>query len=72
MTKIQIRWLSDDHDCETCGWSYAEGAEVIIDGVPFPEDLTPHAHCFGGAHFTSEEVFQKILEHLGHTVEEIN
>lgn len=68
--KINIEWLSDSHDCETCGGSYAEGARVLIDGEPFG-DFTPIAHCFDGSNFEREEIFKAILEHLGHQVIEV-
>lgn len=68
MPHIEIEWLTDDHDCDTCGTSYAEGARVKIDGV-LALDMTPSAHCFGGAHHSDADVFTAILRHLGHTVE---
>lgn len=68
--KINIEWLSDSHNCETCGSSYAEGARVLIDGEPFG-DFTPISHCCSIASFGSDEVFKAILEHLGHQVIEV-
>lgn len=66
--KIAIKWLYDTHHCETCGCSYAEGAIVEFDGV-VAIDLTPTAHCFGGAHYSQDEVFRRILSELGHETE---
>lgn len=68
MANIKIDWLHADHDCETCGCSYAEGALVTVDGQPFLE-LVPVAHCFDGANWQDDEVYKLILEKLGHTVE---
>lgn len=69
MATIRIEWLNDSYDhCELCGPSYAEGAKVFIDGT-LALDMEPVAHCHSGANYTEAEVFQKILEHLGHSVE---
>lgn len=68
--KINIEWLSDSHDCETCGGSYAEGARVLIDGEQLGE-VTPIARCCSIANFERDEVFKAILEHLGHQVIEV-
>jgi hypothetical protein len=67
MSTIEIQWLSDSYDCETCGRTWAEGAIVKIDGQ-IAMDLTPYAHCFDGVHCERDDVMVKILEHLGHTV----
>lgn len=67
--KIQIKWLEDSFDCELCGTSYADGAEVIFDGEP-ALSLVPSAHCFGGLHHDRDDVFRKIIEKLGHEVSE--
>jgi hypothetical protein len=69
VVNIKIEWLTDYYDnCETCGSSYAEGARVFVDGV-MALDLAPSAHCFGGEHYPQEDVYERILQHLGHTVE---
>lgn len=67
MSDIHIRWLSDTHDCEICGFSDAQGALVFIDGVG-ALDLTPSASCFDSTEFPQEEVFTRIFSLLGHTV----
>lgn len=67
MSKIEIKWIYDEHDCDTCGSSYAEGAIVKIDGKEALV-LEPFAHCFDDQSFSETEVFEKILEHLGHEV----
>lgn len=67
MSEISIEWLTDYHNCETCGSNYAEGAVVSIDGSVAIE-MRPVAHCFGGDNFEQSEVFDRILRHLGHTV----
>lgn len=69
MNNIHIKWLTDEHDCETCGSSYAEGAIVSIDGM-IGLDFEPVAHCYAGETYTREQVYRKILEYLGHTIHE--
>lgn len=68
MSAIKIEWLSDSYECETCGYSYADGARVYIDGI-IALDLKPVAHCFGGNNYDDRDVFTRILQHLGHTVD---
>lgn len=65
MAKIEIEWLSDSNDCDTCGGGYAEGAVVKIDGVT-ALDLTPHSSCYGGTSFSQDEVYQRVFAHLGY------
>ncbi|PWL18850.1 hypothetical protein DKP76_07250 [Falsochrobactrum shanghaiense] len=67
--KISIEWLDDTYDCETCGSSWAEGALVYIDGL-LVLDLQPSAHCYNGVSYQEGDVYQRILEHLGHGVEQ--
>lgn len=69
MSAILINWLSDTYDgCETCGTSWAEGARVFVDGK-LALDLEPTAHCHSGAHYDQADVYDRLLRHLGHTVE---
>lgn len=65
--KIEINWISDVTDCETCGSSYAEGAVVKFDGEVVI-DMTPCAACYDGTSFDSSEVYAAILAQLGHEV----
>jgi hypothetical protein len=65
--KIKIEWLYDEHDCETCGSSYATGARVQIGNDSLMFD--PIAHCYDGASWTMAEVYESILKHLGHELE---
>lgn len=68
MSNITIEWLSDECDCDSCGSSYADGANVFIEDVLVLE-LTPKAHCFNDVTYSTETVYEKILQHLGHTIE---
>lgn len=71
MSTIKIEWLNDTYDaCETCGSSWAEGARVYVDDA-LALDLAPSAHCFGGAHYDQGDVYERLLRHLGHTVEHV-
>lgn len=65
--KIRIERLSDDYECEDCGWSCAYGANVWFDDK-LQLELKPVAHCFGGNEYTDEDIYKRILEELGHTV----
>jgi hypothetical protein len=31
--KIRIEITDDDYECETCGFAYATGAKIYVDGV---------------------------------------
>lgn len=68
MSKIKIEWLSDYHDCETCGGSGAEGAKVYKDDI-LVLDLTPVAYCFDGTNYDQDDVIKEILKYLGHEAE---
>lgn len=66
--KIKIKWLYDDYDCDQCGGASAEGALVTFeDGQKL--HLKPVAHCFGGESWTECEVYESILNALGHSLE---
>lgn len=70
MANVRIEWLHDSYsDCETCGTSYAEGARVYVDDR-LVIDLTPVAHCTNPAHYSEQEVFGRVLEHLGHSYQD--
>ncbi len=68
MSKIKIEWLTDENNCETCGWNFAEGAIVTIDGDVAIE-LHPAAACWDGDSYSETEVYKRILAHLGHELE---
>ena len=66
--KIEIEWLSDSHECETCGEAYATGAVVKI-GDDTVIDMTPHSSCLSEKNYTDEDVYRAILAKLGHHLE---
>lgn len=64
---VDIRWLNDSHECETCGVSDAEGAIVCVNGEQVLS-LEPCAHCFGGDHWAYDTVLRMTLAKLGYRV----
>ncbi len=64
---IRIEWLSDSHDCDDCGPSYAEGAVIHIEGRE-PIEMLPGAHCHDGESYGEAKVYTRILEELGYRV----
>jgi hypothetical protein len=72
MTNIRIEWLHDSNDCDQAGCSggYSEGAKVYFDDK-LTLDLSPKADCFGGVHYSQQDVLSFILEELGHKLVEV-
>ena len=68
--QIEIRWILDEYDCETCGASSAEGAIVSLDGKELFR-LDPVAHCYNSTYHTEKDVYHRLLETLGYQVTEI-
>jgi hypothetical protein len=64
MAAIEIERITDSHDCDTCGCTFADGAIVRIDGAVALE-LEPCAYCFDGTSYDDEDIFGEILRHLG-------
>lgn len=65
--EIKIEWLTDEMDCETCGFNWASGAMVTMpDGSTI--DLSPSVSCFESTHYEQEDVYKAILEKLGYSV----
>lgn len=59
--ELHVIRLRDTHDCETCGWSIADGYTIVKDGVPV---LTrkPHAHCYDGDDYNDTDLLKDICE----------
>lgn len=68
MNIIEIKWTYDEHDCDTCGISWSEGAVVTDADGKVILDLEPHAHCFNNRGYSREEVFMRLLAELGYTI----
>ncbi len=62
--QIDIEWLTDEHECDTCGWSTAEGAKITIDGKP-AICLEPSAYCFGSDQWDADQVLGIVLGEMG-------
>lgn len=56
MPNIHINWTTDEHDCDDCGPSFADGARVDIEGRGRVE-LTPSAGCYDGVSHSRLYVF---------------
>ena len=67
--QIEIEWLYDDHDCETCGSQWSHGAKVHLDGKLLI-DNQPKASCFECAHWDEADIYKEVLTKLGYTVVE--
>ncbi|MCV9964725.1 hypothetical protein OIU34_22805 [Pararhizobium sp. BT-229] len=64
MPNIHIIWTTDDHDCDDCGPSFADGARVDIEGRG-PIELAPSAGCYDGVSHSRLDVFMAILARIG-------
>lgn len=62
---ITITYTADEHDCETCGSSYAESYILECSGKVYGEKAT--VHCFGNTEFTLDQVLTMFLEDNGYT-----
>lgn len=62
--EIRIKTFEDEHECETCGTSYAVGGSVYVDGRHV---LTrePLAFCYDSVDFSYEELLILALSELG-------
>jgi hypothetical protein len=61
---LEIEWVYDDYECETCGPSYAEGAIVRLNNEVILE-LEPRAHCYSSISYDVEQVYDAILAKFG-------
>lgn len=67
-SNYKIEQLIDSHDCETCGFSYAEGFVITLsDGSKI--ERIPHAYCFDSKSYSLEEAHSLIFDHLNVKVE---
>lgn len=60
--EIKTHWASSD--CETCGYSYAQGGSVTIDGKVVL-DLPAESHCFGGQDYSEDDLLVMALHKIG-------
>ena len=66
--KIKIEFCEDVHECETCGCAYASGAKARFDDE-LVLNLEPVAYCYGSKTWEESEVFEQVLNKLGHKLE---
>lgn len=66
MKSIKIVWLRDSQSCESCGYSYATGAEVYIDGVLVLDLTPPTEHCYSSQSYDEDFIYSEIFKHLGY------
>jgi hypothetical protein len=64
MKRVEIETLTDDHDCETCGSSWAEGGVVYVDGEEILR-REPHAYCYGTPSYSESDLLVMALKKLG-------
>jgi len=64
---LEIEWLDDESDCDTCGANWARGARVTLNGEHLLM-LRPTAACFNGNDWSDEEIFREILNSLGYNI----
>ena len=69
--KLRIELTDDDYDCEVCGFAYATGAKIYIDGV-LSLNLVPKAHCFNQINYDHNEIMRRALELVGIELEQAN
>lgn len=62
--KIEIETMTDDHDCETCGCSWAEGGVVYVDGKEVLR-REPRAYCYGTPSFSEHDLLVMTLKKIG-------
>lgn len=67
MNKILIQHTTDEHDCETCGPSYAESHMTEFNGKIIGNNAV--ASCFGAENFSLEDILIQIIKELGYKVE---
>jgi len=69
MNKLNIDWLYDEHDCETCGGSYSIGAVVKYNNKIIL-DKPACAHCFSEPDIDYEQILYVLCKHLKTEVKE--
>lgn len=62
--KIEIETMEDNHDCETCGGSWAYGGVVTVDGKEVLR-REPVAYCYGVPSFSEHDLLVMALKKIG-------
>lgn len=58
--KLEIEWLYDSYECDTCGISDALGAIVRLNNAVIIE-LIPNAHCYSSTTYDESEIYATIF-----------
>lgn len=66
-----IQRLVDNHDCETCGWSCADGYQIYKDGILIT-DKSPIASCFDSVTYPFDSPYYDIFSLFKIEVKEID
>jgi hypothetical protein len=69
--KIRIELTDDDYECDLCGFAYATGAKIYLDGV-LSLNLVPRAHCFRGTTYDHNEIMRRAFALVGIELEQAN
>ncbi len=65
--KIEITTDSDEHECDCCGTTYAQGGTVVVDGVEILS-RPALAYCTGSDDWNQSELLVMALHKMGHKV----
>lgn len=66
----KIVWLEDQHECETCGYSYAQGYKIYKD-EKLVIDKTPISHCYDSLNYDQSNAAFDILNLEGIEIEAV-
>lgn len=64
MAHILVERTSDTYECEDCGFSFADGAKIFVDGQ-LQVDLVPSAYCYDDTSYGDEDIYHEILKLVG-------
>ena len=62
--KIEIKTMTDNHDCETCGSSWVEGGVVFVNDKEVLK-REPVAYCYGVPSFSESDLLVMALKKIG-------
>lgn len=70
MKTYTIVWLEDQHECETCGYSYAQGYKIYKD-EKLMIDKEPLSHCYDPVNYDHSNAAFDILKLEGIEIETV-
>jgi len=71
MKSYTIVWLEDQHECETCGYSYAQGYKIYKD-EKLVIDKEPLSHCYDSLNYDHSNAAFDILNLEGIQIETVD